>query len=189
MRSNGNVITQQIWWNNLSSDWQHALADNLEITSQSPSANELAAMRQITELDLSGSAIDDLTPLYSFRELTKLDLSDTKITDLTFLKNLSKLTELHMVCSHGLNVEELACLSGLEVLDISYPVIPLVGSLTLLERLPNLRELFCNACDLTDVIPLIGLESLNTLSLSFNRIPHEEIEALSELSPRCRILF
>lgn len=187
MGSNAKVFSLISWWKNLSGAWQHALADNLELMAP-PQIGDLERLFQLTELDLSGSAVDELSPLLVMPQLVKLDLSDTRVVDLSLLHQLPNLKELHMVCSQGINVRDLAQLKGLEVIDVSYPVVPLIGSISLLENLECLRELYCNACDLKDVIPVIGLDNLQTLSLSFNRIPSLEIKMLAELNPMCRIL-
>ena len=188
MDKTSGLISLAEWWERLPFAWQHALADNFDWVTP-PTGRDLVQYLGVTELDLSGSAIQDLEPLLMFPCLEKLDLSHTKVSNLTPLYMLSNLQELHFTCNRELDLMTLSKLLQLKVLDISYPLAKASGSLDVLENLPHLQELYCNACDLSSVIPFMGMGQLKTLSLSFNPIPPAELHAMQEIFRDCQILF
>lgn len=187
MRWNVEATSLQTWWERLLPPWRQALAANLDL-SAAPDHHDLQCLIDTAELDLSGSQLADLTPLLAFPHLERLDLSHACVRDLTGLAQLTQLRELHLTCSPCVDLAPITCLTQLEVLDLSYPQRALRGPLSLLDGFTSLRELYCNACHLRDVVPFVGMQQLELLSLNFNHIPREEIAALRELLPACRIL-
>jgi len=67
-------------------------------------------LTQLTELDLSGNEITDVSLLSNFTQLRKLDLKDNEISDISPLSNLSQLTELDL---YGNNIIDITPLSNL----------------------------------------------------------------------------
>jgi len=125
-----------------------------EITGITDRPITYSDLSEITELDLSGKNIRNISALAGLSSLTELFLYENQITDISALAGLSSLTELSL----GLN--QIADISALEGLS----------SLTYLDLYDN---------QITDVSALAGLSSLTELSLFSNQIT--EISALSNL--------
>jgi len=95
----------------------------------------------ITELDLSGMELEDISEFKALGALTSLDLSDNKITDITVLGTLAKLTSLD--------------LSNNEITDI-----------TVLGTLTQLTKLNLSGNEITDISPLKNLKAEVELDLT-----------------------
>jgi internalin A len=86
-------------------DWCRQKADlspetkhTVEVLLKKAETNDCDAadrkLSSLTELDLTGNAIDDIKPLASLTNLTRLNLFDNQIGDIKPLASLTKLTEL-----------------------------------------------------------------------------------------------
>ncbi|TAE48079.1 MAG: hypothetical protein EAZ89_15940 [Bacteroidetes bacterium] len=168
----------------LSQEWKEKLRAQLG-PNVSFHADKLA---QVRELDLSGSDIRDLSPLRYFTNLEWLDISRSNVTDFQPLLELHHLKELHASFCRLPDLRYFAPLRSLRVLDISYPLNEPCGAHALAD-LTNLEELYCNACNIRTIAHIFTLPHLQTATLLFNPIPEEEMEALSELQPDCKVLF
>lgn len=177
----------RMWWETLTPAWQEVLKEQLGsgVHTASIDLDQLACCR---ELDASRSSLADLTPLRMLPQLEVLDLSYTSLRSLRGLSACENLRELHLINLPEVDLVEVACLSRLEILDISFPEQFEAHSLALLEELPNLEELYCNHCGIDQVVSFLGMSQLRVLSVNFNPIPREEINALRELMPCCRVL-
>ncbi|MCB0835806.1 MAG: hypothetical protein KDD63_17380 [Bacteroidetes bacterium] len=179
------TIALSTWWAELSEEWQGILEGQLETNGMEISNwNDISCLK---ELDCSGSSITDLTPVSHFSSIESLDISETQVKDLRPLLQLPQLKELHLTFSQSLDLEIIGKLDKLEVLDISYPYIK-NNDIHALSGLTNLRELYCNACNVDTVIHFITLQKLEILCVYFNPIPGQELDAFQELMPFCRIL-
>ncbi len=130
-----------------------ALREALDLPPGEPITTEV--MLQLTELDLAGRGITDLTGLDYARNLTKLKLRKSPLT----------------------NIEPVAMLINLRELDASY------CGLTDISPLANLLEievLSLYANGITDVTPLVNLTQLRWLRIERNRIPdHSQLDSLN----------
>ena len=119
----------------------------------------------VTELDLSGRGVTDISALADCTALKSLDLSDSAVTNLAALSGLSELTELKL---DGCAVTNLSVLSGLTKLT----------SLSLRDT----------AIKDTDLASLEGLTALKTLDLTgcFD-ITGAAVDALKEKLPSCQV--
>jgi Leucine-rich repeat (LRR) protein len=116
----------------------------------------------VTELNLSGNEISDLTPLATLTNLRSLDLSDNFITDLSPLAGLTNL---------GNEFATYVNLSYNQITDVS----PLAN-------LTNLQFLTLHNNQITDLTPLgnlIRLES-HLAGLDKNPVTAEQIDTLNE---------
>lgn len=181
------LITLQNWWETLDNNWQELIIDQLELKGCF-SEKDIEFVLTLTELDCSRSAITDLAPIAVLTQLESLDISETKVSDLSPLLQLPNLKKLHATFCGELNLSILEKMPQLEVLDISYPY-EMCSRLPDLSLMENLRELYCNACGLTTVVPFIGNSRVEVICAFFNPIPGEEVTAYRELAPRCKVLF
>lgn len=187
MRLKETVSAMRMWWETLTPTWQEVLTEQVGSCVHTASI-DLYQLAQCTELDASRSHLDDLTPLRMLPQLEVLDLSYTSLRSLRGLSACENLRELHLINLPEIDLVEVAYLPRLAILDISFPEQFEAHSLALLEELPHLKELYCNHCGIDNVVSFLSMSQLRVLSVNFNPIPREEINALRELMPRCRVL-
>ncbi len=148
----------------------------LKSSGQLPSFEGLG---RLETLDLSAGGIVDAVSfenLAALDNLTALDLSYNLLHTLPTLKGLPHLKALDL--SHNgylADLSGLAGLSGLRNLDASYNSL---AALPDLSALTNLSDLYLNNNEIVDIGPLSNLPGLTTLSLSDN--PVVDIEPLVE---------
>ena len=124
-------------------------------------------LSDLTELDLSGRGIDDLSGIESFGSLEKADLSHNDIRvllNLQICKSRDSLRELDLSFNQLSDVSALAELKALEVLDLSGNHIELLQ-------------------------PLNQLTGLKKLYLTGNPLSEGQLEALRAALPDCEIVY
>ena len=144
---------------------------------QSPlDLSPIAALTNLTRLDLSQNKISDLLPLAGLTNLEYLSLeavyirwdeSDTSTLDLSPLTGLTELTDLALNYNNILDISPLAGLTALERLNISKNHISDVSPLVGLTKLVHLNG---QENEIVDVSPLSGLTALQEVVLSVNDI-------------------
>ncbi len=132
----------------------------------------LEKMTNLTELDLRGNEMTDLSPLSGMANLEELRLSgdiagNQEISDLIPLSGLSHLRVLHLPSA---NIEDLSPLSGLTQLENlaltdSDSSQGLAEDITPLASLVNLKELYLKIAVISDLSPLSGLTQLESLRI------------------------
>ena len=136
----------------------------------------LAALTNLTRLNLSQNKISDLLPLAGLTNLEYLSLeavyirrdeSDTSTLDLSPLAGLTKLTDLALSYNNILDISPLASLTALERLNISKNHISDISPLVSLIKLVNLNG---QENRIADVSPLSGLTALQEVVLPVNDI-------------------
>ena len=136
----------------------------------------LAALTNLTRLNLSQNKISDLLPLAGLTNLEYLSLeavyirrdeSDTSTLDLSPLAGLTKLTDLALSYNNILDISPLASLTALERLNISKNHISDISPLVSLTKLVNLNG---QENRIADVSPLSGLAALQEVVLPVNEI-------------------
>ncbi len=150
------------WWQLV--PWVSQLELNgIGISDLSPLAN----LSNLTELELSGTGISDLSPLANLSNLTNLSLDGTSISDLSPLANLSNLTRLYFFHETGISdLSPLANLSNLTNLSLDGTGI---SDLSPLANLSNLTRLyFFHGTGISDLSPLANLSNLTQLSCFVN---------------------
>ncbi|MEG4338481.1 leucine-rich repeat domain-containing protein [Microcoleus sp. D3_18_C2] len=156
-------------------------------------------LSSMTELNLCGNRITDISSLGSLTNLTTLNLTLNKITDISSLGSLTNLTTLNLNYNQITDISILGSLTNLTTLHLGYNKITdisFLGSLTNLTRLDldkneitdfsflgsltNLTELNLNYNQITDISFLGSLTNLTTLDLNNNEIT--DISALRKLT-------
>ena len=120
-----------------------------------PLAPSIIPITRLSVRVASYNQISDLSPLAPLNNLTKLDLSGNQISDLSPLARLTNLTELNLSSNHQ------------------------ISDLSPLARLTNLTVLNLRGNRITDLSPLAPLTNLTGINLSDNEI--------SDLSPLARL--
>ncbi len=138
----------------------------------------------VTELDLSGSGIDDISQLAVCEQLESLDLSGNEISDLSPLVGLSALRELNVSGNKVASLSPLMGLSALERLDVSANS---VSSIAALSGLASLKYLDLSENALGGMDALAGLTALEELGLRATGIGDGALSALHGLASLRRL--
>ena len=125
------------------------------------------AIQRLTELELQGNQINDITPLINFTQLRWLTIRDNPISDFTPLANLNQLVGLKIVNSNFSDTTLLADMAKLTDLTLRSNKI---NDITALANLTELKRLYLPHNQISDVTPLAGLANLETLHLHDNSI-------------------
>ncbi len=141
----------------------------------------------VTELDLSGTHVSDISKLKYCTDLEILDISygwdnyssghNADLSDLSPLRNLTKLESLTLWGNKIRNLEPLSGLTNLTWLDLSHNRLSNIESLS---GLTNLKGLDLSDNRFTNIKPLSGLTKLTWLDLFDNGISN--IEPLSGMT-------
>ena len=110
-------------------------------------------IKDMDEIELSDSEIDDLDGVEFCIHTLILDLSFNRITDIAPLENLNRLQELNLANNQIVDIDALTNLQHLQCIDLSNNSI-------------------------NDVTPLLEIERLEYVHLTGNKIPTEQINAL-----------
>lgn len=129
------------------------------------SLEEIALLSNLNKLEVVMQQITDLSPLAGL-PLTELNLAGNRIADLSALSQVENLTKLNIDYNPVADLSPLSALYYLEDLNASNT---LVEDVTPLKDLCYLRFLYINDAKIRDVSPLKGIEFVN-LYLKNNHI-------------------
>ena len=137
---------------------------------------------RLTELDMPGNQIADITPLRNLTTLFRIVLNDNSITNITSLTWLTRLTHLNLSENRISTIYPLANLIGLTELQLQKNQI---GNIQSLIGLTRLTKLSLSENQIINIQPLTDLLTLTEVSLSKNQIsnvaPLETLTALTRL--------
>ncbi len=139
----------------------------------------LTFREDVTELNLSGCALSDLSALSVCRQLTALDLSNNEISDLTPLMDLPYLEQLNLSGNQISDLRPLMAMKSLHSLDVSGNGINGIAPLSALSELRELNLEGNALLDISGLLPLTGLEKLN---LKDTGLRDEDLERLKVLT-------
>lgn len=132
----------------------------------------------ITELDLSGKDLNDISALSACKNLVKLNISDNNISDLSPLMDQKSLRELDI---SGNLISDLRPLMALTSLEVIHAGNNLIRSTVPLGGLSALKELCLDSNKLTDVSGIKKLTSLETLCLRDSGMTDESMIDLGSI--------
>ena len=136
---------------------------------------------RLTWLDLSGTIMEDMSPLSGLTQLTWLDLTRSGAVNLSPLSGLTQLTELYLYQNGVVDLSPLSSLTQLRILNVSNLGMSVgVVDLSPLSNLTQLRELSLDSNKVVDLSPLSGLTQLEKLVLHGNEIV--DVSPLSSLT-------
>lgn len=127
----------------------------------------LSVCTKLKKLDLSDNSISDISALVDIPELAELDLSNNRISDISPLMSVSKLTYLNLAGNRIKSVAALQDLTSLTELNLSSNEL---GGIAAVGRLTNLKTLWIDDTGLKDASleELYGLKNLKKLSIKDN---------------------
>lgn len=149
--------------------------------------SQLSVCTKLTKLDLSGNSISDISALVDIPGLTELDLSDNSIGDISPLVSMTKLTKLDLSNNSIKSVAALKELSKLTELQIGGNKL---GSFSVIGKLTALKTLGLNDTGLedSDLSGLYALKNLKKLNIEDNSALTESgVSALQKKLPGCTI--
>jgi len=147
----------------------------------------LANCKQLQKLDISGNYISDLSPLMDLPQLRWLNASNNAISDLRPLMGMSSLNFLNVSGNSFSNITPLGNISSLTELHLSDNM---VGDLSALGKLRSLQVLGLANCGIRDemLMPLYNLTSLRSMNLENNlEISGEAMDNLERTLYSCRV--
>ena len=151
------------WWNNLSFEWQSVFKRHLGVYD-TIDYQQLQNIIKITKLDVSDNEyIDDLRGIGKLKDLKELDISRTKVDNLIPLRNLTNLLILKCSETKISSLEPLKYASNLEKLICNRTQ---VDKLDNFEKYIKLREVNLAHTPITDIENLKYLNNLNYLNIS-----------------------
>lgn len=133
----------------------------------------------VTELDLSGKGIDDISKLADCTELSVLNLSDNSISGISVLAYMPKLKSLDLSDNKVADLSPLMSLTGIEYLDLENNA---VTKLTPLAAMTGLTELWLGGNKLQSISVLVGMTKLNKLGLQGVGVKDSDLTALASLT-------
>lgn len=147
----------------------------------------LSNCKNLQKLNLSGNTISDLSPLMDIPTLQWLDVSDNYVTDLRPLMGITSLRFLNVSGNYFSSTVPLGNMTGLTELHLSDTT---VSDFSGLKKLKNLQILGMNSCGLTNdaLSQLTGLTGLRSLQIENNiNLTGEAVDALKLSLPSCEV--
>ena len=133
----------------------------------------------VTELDLSGMGLRDISALSACQNLVKLNLADNEISDLSALMNLPRLEWLNISGNQVTDLRPLMGISRLTYVDASGNAINSTAALSMMN---GLKELYLDGNPIRDFSGLRKVKSLEVLGLSGTGLTDEGMEYLRNLT-------
>lgn len=165
-----------------------------EIISLEP----LSELSDLIWLDVSGTSVEDLSPVRNLNKLEVLRANSTLISDLSSLKYNLTLKELEVANTSVEDLSVLTTLRNLEKLNVSNTLVNRITNLKncpnlitlnlggsrisnvgVLQDLPHLRNLDISNTAIRDLGPVSNLKELQNLNISGSAISN--LQALSDL--------
>ena len=136
-------------------------------------------LTDVTELDLSGQELTDISALAKCTKLSRLDLSGNKITDISALAQLRELEWLSLRGNQVSDLMPLMSLTKLSYLDAGENALT---DLTGLHYLNSLEELALDGDSPRSFEALSVLANLKRLDLDGTGLKDEDLDRLAELT-------
>ena len=133
----------------------------------------------VTELDLSGMGLRDISAIANCKSLTKLDLSGNEISDLSPLMNLPELEWIDVSDNQLTDLRPLMGMDKLKYIDASGNSITGTSPVSMMN---GIEELYLNDNPIRDFSGLRKTKSLKVLGLANTGLLDEDLDYLSKLT-------
>ena len=121
----------------------------------------------LTELDISGKELTDVSVVGFMNNLTLLNISNNQVSDISTLSGLTKLTKLNAAQNKISDIAVVAKFPALETLNVSKNGITDLGAIKDLAALKTLRV---DGNQITKVFVISNVKTLNSVNLNNNKI-------------------
>jgi hypothetical protein len=140
-------------------------------------------LHAIREVNLAGTAIDNLAPFSNLHWLEGINLQNTPIHDLSPLRGVTSLRRLNVAGTHVRRLAPLANLPNLDELILAGTRLEDFSQLSVMTSLHGLSLLRTNIKDLS---PLFTLKNLELLSIADTQV--DDLSPIAELT-KLKLLF
>jgi len=200
--------TLQFWWNNLSNAWQNELSAQLKAdgslskeqlqklvdmrsivikkNSDIISVEPLSLFHLLRDVNISFTAISDLSPLTECDSLKVLSLPNNPIVDIEPLARIKSLVELNLENTGIDDLTPLASLRKVQNLNIAGTK---VRSLKPLTNLTNLQELTINNTKIRRLTDISGMTHLKRLTCYNTSLREKRVESYKITHPDVEVIF
>lgn len=141
-----------------------AIIDVAGGTTCEDSAKAAAAL---TELDISGKELTEISAVAFLSNLTTLNISNNKVSDISAVKGLTKLTKLNLAQNTVTDISAVAALTALDTLNISKNSVNDLGAI---KDLPALKTLRADNNQIEKAFAVSNVKTLNSVNLNNNKI-------------------
>ncbi|RYD23181.1 MAG: NACHT domain-containing protein [Verrucomicrobiaceae bacterium] len=145
-------------------------------------ASEEVAAGRLSEINLAGTNVTDLSPISKLKDIRRLQLSSTQISDVAPLSKLTKIETLFLAYTKVRELSPLSKLVNLKHLDLEGSD---VTDISPLAKLPRLVHLDLSNTEVADISPLKDLRMLTDLVLAETNI--SDLSVISHLSQLKRL--
>lgn len=148
--------------------------------------NKLKAFLHHSELSITRKYLMDASFVQDLNHLLKVDLSHNQITDTIIFENMQDLQKLNLSNNKISNIKALSKLKKITELNLNNNRVTDISPLLSLRKLNSLK---IQNNKITNVEGLKEFNQLTTLDISENDLDPDEVEALKEALPKCKVIF
>lgn len=165
--------------------------ENCSILTDEPTVTDISLggrtfKSDVTELDLSGLGLTDISALSDCTKLESLDLSSNEISDISVLAAMPNLKKLDLSDNNVSNISPLLALTKLETLDLSGNSVSSIAALT---NHSAITELTLDGNPIGSFDALSSLTGLSTLSLQGCGVDDGDLEVLKTMTWLDRLML
>ena len=198
----------QSWWIDLNDAWQSVFHDHLKMDEQ-PSPEQLQALVDLTtvtindnsfiqnlnplhlfvrleELNVSKTAVNDISPITTLSNIRVLNLPNNPISELVTIDQLTKLEELNIENTSVEDLELVETLARIRILNIAGTKIK---SLKPIRDLQNLEKLFINNTDIKSLKSIAKMEHLKIIRCYNTKLKASKVEGYKSAHPGVEVVF
>jgi len=173
----GGVVGLQFWWAGLPPEWKTLGMGAMAIPDTVATEEQLKQWTEVSALSLRDRpTLSDLTPLAAFKNIRQLDISNTGVENIGPVRDLIRLVVLNATGTKILAIDALNFLVSLTEVNLDGTKITSIKPLT---NLVNLEKVSLQNTLVRDLAPLAGAAKLRHLALAGS--PAESVGPLSNL--------
>jgi len=163
------------WWDDLSFEWKYIFRQKYNFEHDSLSVAQIKTITAADSLNLADlDYVKSIDPLSKLTDLVFLDLSGTGINDITPLRNLTRLRTLNLSKTEIRSIDNLRYSRALESVDISFSK---TSDIQVLSNMPRLKYLNAKNSEIFDLSSLSENDRIEFLDIS-----HTKVTELSPLT-------
>ncbi len=188
------ILTNEEWWNTLSSSWQFWFSSMVNSRKQIKAANRnippsifFRELFASSKFECNHCGLTNLAPLKRFTNMQQIIARGNKIRE---IKPLAKMRRLRFLDLRGNEVQSLEPLAELyEIEEIDLKNNRPLSSLAPLRNLNNLRKVNFTRTGIRSIEPLFSLSNLKTVKIFLTDIPYSETRFVKNQLSRVRVRF